>query len=93
MELRKGYFIVINVVFVTLVGLKVIFIDYLNEEIGRLKEKLQEAKETADPTMASKVSRVYEILDNTKNKPVDTETLEIVLQTQELLEEMEENDS
>lgn len=69
------------------------FKTYLNEEIGRLKEKLQEAKQTENPAMASKVSKIYEILDNTKSKPVDTETLEIVLQTQELLEEMEENDS
>jgi hypothetical protein len=64
---------------------------YLNEEIGRLKEKLQQAKNNVE--LSEKVDQIYNILDNTKNKPIDTETLEIVLNTQELLEELEKNDS
>jgi len=64
---------------------------YLNEEIGRLKEKLNEVKDQENKDLSEKVSRVYSILDNTKNQPIDTETLEIVLKTQELLEEMESN--
>ena len=62
---------------------------YLNEEIGRLKDKLQKAQDNEESSADSeKISKIYKILENTKNKPIDTETLEIVLQTQELLEEM-----
>ena len=67
------------------------FKTYLNEEIGRLKTKLKKAEKEEDTEMSTKVAKIYEILDNTKNKPVDTETLEIVLQTQELLEEIEDD--
>ena len=62
---------------------------YLNEEIGRLKDKLQKAQDNEESSADSeKISKIYKILENSKNKPIDTETLEIVLQTQELLEEM-----
>tara|TARA_B100000073_G_scaffold346794_1_gene359133 strand:+ start:8591 stop:9406 length:816 start_codon:yes stop_codon:yes gene_type:complete len=67
------------------------FKTYLNEEIGRLKTKLKKVEKEDDTEMSTKVAKIYEILDNTKNKPVDTETLEIVLQTQELLEEIEDD--
>lgn len=63
---------------------------YLNEEIGRLKEELQKLKE--DEQIREKVQQVYDILETVKDKEIDTETVEIVLHTQQLLEEIEEND-
>ena len=70
---------------------------YLNEEIARLKDKLTEAKTTEEgkenPVMSDKLSKVYTILEETKDRPIDTETLEVVLKTQDLLEEIENNDS
>ena len=70
---------------------------YLNEEIARLKDKLTEAKTTEEgketPAMSDKLSKVYTILEETKDRPIDTETLEVVLKTQDLLEEIENNDS
>ena len=66
---------------------------YLNEEIGRLKEKLIEIKENnADSILKEKIGRVYTILDETKDKDIDTETLEIVLSTQQLLDDIENDD-
>ena len=69
---------------------------YLNEEIGRIKETLSEMKEnkcTEDKALKEKISNVYNILDNTKQREIDTETIEIVLNAQQLLEEIESNDS
>ena len=69
---------------------------YLNEEIARLKEGLQKAKNiseiSSDEILKKKLEEVYNVLDNTKNKQIDTETVEIVLNTQQLLEELESND-
>lgn len=68
---------------------------YLNEEIGRLKEGLLKAKTiqeiSSDEKLKEKLEEVYNILDNTKNKEIDTETVEIILNTQQLLEELENN--
>tara|TARA_S200000501_G_scaffold290000_1_gene274914 strand:+ start:674 stop:1504 length:831 start_codon:yes stop_codon:yes gene_type:complete len=70
---------------------------YLNEEVGSLKERLQSIKDKnvtlQDKTIKEKIEKVYTILDNTKNREIDTETLEIVLNTQQLLEELEEDDN
>ena len=66
---------------------------YLNEEIGRLKQQLSDLKESGfDEDLKDKLSKVYSVLDETKNKEVDTETLEIVLSTQQLLEDIENDD-
>lgn len=68
---------------------------FLNEEISRLKQGLQEFKKNKNiansEDLSDKLQKVYEVLDNTKNKEIDVETLEIVLNTQQLLEEIEEN--
>lgn len=72
-------------------GLKV----YLNEEIGRLKDELQTAKQGEliknDNLLKEKVEKVYNILDLSKNKEIDTETIEVVLKTQDLIEEINKN--
>lgn len=67
---------------------------YLNEEIGRLKTKLHsiQSNDKLEETLKEKVGKVYTILDNSKNKEIDTETLEMVLTTQQLLEEIEDGD-
>tara|TARA_R110000822_G_scaffold292940_1_gene414999 strand:+ start:393 stop:1223 length:831 start_codon:yes stop_codon:yes gene_type:complete len=69
---------------------------YLNEEIGRLKHDLDKARTSAPvasiDALKQKVDKVYEILDETKNREIDTETLELVLSTQGLLEEINNHD-
>ena len=66
---------------------------YLNEEISRLKTALENIKqENSDPDLKEKLGKVYNILDETKNKEIDTNTLEIVLSTQQLLEDIENDD-
>lgn len=69
---------------------------YLNEEIARLKSGLLEVKSieevSLDERLKEKLEQVYNILDNTKTKEIDTETVEIVLNTQQLLEEIKNND-
>lgn len=62
---------------------------YLNEEIGRLKDKLSDLQKTDDLSLKEKFSKVYNVLDNTKDSEINVKTLEIVLNTQELLEEIE----
>jgi len=68
---------------------------FLNEEITRLKEGLNKVKTikeiSSDDSLKEKLEEVYNVLDNTKNKEIDTETIEIVLNTQQLLEELENN--
>ncbi len=67
---------------------------YLNEEIVRIKESLDTLKENeskGDSDLKNKITEVYTILDDTKNKEIDTETIEIVLNAQQLLEEIENN--
>jgi len=70
---------------------------YLNEEIGRLKESLQGAKKmkniSKNETLIEKLDQVYNVLDETKSTEIDTRTLEIVLNAQQLLEDLEENDN
>jgi|TARA_E500000318_G_scaffold53298_2_gene49608 hypothetical protein len=69
---------------------------YLNDEIGRLKEELQDMKKEdpvkSDENLKEKVNQVYNILENSKNKEIDTETIEVVLKTQDLLKEMKSNE-
>ena len=69
---------------------------YVNEEIGRLKEKINQSKKTSeiisDVSLKEKLDKVYTILDNTKERPIDTETIEIVLNTQQLLDDINKND-
>lgn len=65
---------------------------YLNEEIGRLKEKLITLQETEDLGLKEKFGKVYNILENTKDEEISVKTLEIVLNTQELLEDIEDGD-
>jgi hypothetical protein len=65
---------------------------YLNEEIGRLKEKLITLQETEDLGLKEKFGKVYNILESTKDEEISVKTLEIVLNTQELLEDIEDGD-
>ena len=65
---------------------------YLNEEIGCLKEKLEQSKLdpeiSADNSLKEKIDQVYSILDRYSKEEVDTEMLEVVLKTQDLVEEI-----
>lgn len=67
---------------------------YLNEEIGRLKDRLITVKDQnlSDSDLKEKLVKVYNILDETKSKEIDTKTLEIVLSTQQLLEDIKDDD-
>ena len=68
---------------------------YMNEEVSRLKSELLEKREevniSSDKVLKEKFEKVYTILDQTKTREIDTETLEIVLSTQQLLEDMEDD--
>lgn len=70
------------------------FKTFLNEEIGRIKDRLTFIKESRDISQNEKLKKdvesVYNILDNTKNKEIDVETLEIVLSAQQVLRELDE---
>ena len=64
---------------------------YLNEEIGRLKgEFLSRAEDPGtDEAVQARAQKIYSILDETKNKQIDIETLEIVLNAQQIASDLE----
>jgi len=68
---------------------------YLSEEIGRLKTELLSFKlsSTMDDNINEKVEKVHSVLENFKNEEVSADTLEAVLKTQKLVNEIKENDS
>ena len=65
---------------------------FINEEIPRLKEMLQKAKNTdeiqSDADMLEKTNSVIEKLNSYFNKPVNEELLLTILKTQELVKEI-----
>ena len=69
---------------------------YLNEEVGRIKEELSRMIKSPTFTKSSdlqeKLKSALSVVDGTKNKPIDTETVEIVLNAQQMLEEIMKND-
>lgn len=69
---------------------------YLNEEIGRLKTRLKKASSAntvmTNESLKNQIDKVYNILDETKSDKVSTDTIEIVLRTQDLVKEIEENE-
>lgn len=69
---------------------------YLNEEIGSLKQKLKQCKSTPeineDSSLKNKIDKVYSILESYKEKEIDTDLIELVLKTQELVEEIQDDD-
>jgi len=70
---------------------------YLSEEIGDLKERLEACKQDPDikedDPLKQKIDQVYSILESYKEKEVDTDLIEIVLRTQDLVEEIDQNDT
>ena len=70
---------------------------YMNEEIGRIKNFLisfsNSEKTSENKNIKEKVSKIYDIIDGAKNKAIDTEMLEMVLNAQQLIEEISENDN
>ncbi len=70
---------------------------YLNEEIGSLKEKLKSCKTapeiSQDSSLKEKIDKVYSILESYKQKEIDTDLIELVLKTQDLVEEIQNHDN
>ena len=70
---------------------------YINEELASLKQKLEASKENEtikqDASLTEKIDSVYSILETYKNKEIDTDLLEIVLKTQNLIDEIESHDN
>jgi len=69
---------------------------YLNEEIGEIKNKIDELtkdEEVCDSQMKKSVDRVIEILESHSNKPIDEEMLKDILKFQDLVKEMENHDN
>jgi hypothetical protein len=67
---------------------------YANEEIDRLKKGLESLKEdTTNQEIREKIEKVYSVLDKTREKVLGIETLEIILNTQQLIEEIPQYDA
>ena len=70
---------------------------YLNEELGFLKEKLQESKNleviSEDESLKNKIDNVYSILDSYKEKDIDPALIETMLKTQDLIEEINKDET
>jgi len=68
---------------------------FLNEEIYRLKEKLQEAKTRDeiknDSEMSEKTDKIIEKLSSFSTKPIDEKIVTTVIKTQQLVKEIYEN--
>jgi hypothetical protein len=66
---------------------------YMNEEVGRLKEKVKESLDTeeikADGEMTESTKRVYEMLEGFSDKPIDERLVEQVLNIQNFVKEVE----
>ena len=71
------------------------FKSILNNEIGEVKEFIQNYKQkkdsTIDENIKNKLEEVYNVLDNIKNKKIDLEVVETVLAAQQLVEELDKN--
>ena len=70
---------------------------YLNEEIGSLKQRLEQCKQdpdiSEDISLKNKIDQVYSILESYKEKDIDTNLIELVLKTQDLVEEIQNHDN
>lgn len=70
---------------------------YVNEELGFLKEKLQESKSleviNEDESLKNKIDNVYSILESYKEKEIDPILIETMLKTQDLIDEINKDDS
>ena len=66
---------------------------YMNEEVGRLKEKVKESLETeeiiSDKEMTESTKKVYDLLEECSAKPIDEELVEQVLNIQNFVKEVE----
>ena len=67
---------------------------YLNEEVGELKSKINQYKSSTsiadDNSLKEKFEKVYNILEDIKDKHIDTEVIEIILSAQQMIEEIDE---
>ena len=70
---------------------------YLNEELARLKTKLEDSKNTKhiseDAEMVDKVNKIQSSLETFKTSKINEESLFKILKTQELVEEIFDNAS
>ncbi len=70
---------------------------YLNDEVGNLKEQLIKCKQDPDIeqdiALKNKIDQLYSILESYKEKEIDTDLIELVLKTQELVSEINANDN
>ena len=70
---------------------------YLNEEVGRLKKELNSCKKSSiigeDEDLSGKVNKVLDLLSSYEKKEIDTNLIEVVLKTQEFIEEINRDDT
>ena len=66
---------------------------YLNEEVGRLKDRVKESLTTeeisSDEQMVESTEKVYEMLEDLAQKPIDEEAIGKVMSVQNFIEEVE----
>ena len=69
---------------------------YLNEEIARLRQRVEASLRledvTSDEQMVDKTNQVLEFLDSLKDKKLDERAIKKIMQIQELVREVESNE-
>ena len=65
---------------------------FLNNELGRIKDKIQEAKKisyiSCQTETIKKLDTLHEKLDSYAKKPIDSDSLIVILKTQQVLQEI-----
>ena len=62
---------------------------FLNEEIGRIKKVLKRSSKTEqNPEVSDKTNKVLEVIDNYKDKNIDSNVVEKILKIQNLASEL-----
>jgi len=68
---------------------------FLNEELGRLKEQILQAKKLNEieisPDMLQKTEKVFELVESFKQKQIDEKSIEKILKVQKLVRELQIN--
>ena len=71
------------------------FKSVLNEEVGQIKYQINKIKQkkcfSSDEKLKNKLEKAYNVIDDIKNREVDLEVIELVLEAQQLVEELDSN--
>lgn len=65
---------------------------YLNDEIGRIKETIENNKNKFDHDLKNKMQSVYQIIESFKGELINEDMLKKIMKMQSLIREIESND-